>query len=94
MRSSRPVSGVCFPEPPTTDFRFTYSFGAPRGEKYFVFVNPPVVNHQLGIRRSYLSETRRVASEFLKRNLQLIVFAQSRLATELLQRLARTSGKR
>jgi DEAD/DEAH box helicase domain-containing protein len=42
------------------------------------------VNHQLGIRRSYLSETRRVASEFLKRNLQLIVFAQSRLSTEIL----------
>ena len=49
-----------------------------------MFVNPPVVNHQLGIRRSYLSETRRVAAEFLKRNLQLIVFAQSRLATEIL----------
>jgi len=58
--------------------------GAPRGEKLFVFVNPPVVNHQLGIRRSYLAETRRIASEFLKRNLQLIVFAQSRLATEIL----------
>jgi DEAD/DEAH box helicase domain-containing protein len=58
--------------------------GAPRGEKVFVFVNPPVVNHQLGIRRSYLSETRRIAGEFLERNLQLIVFAQSRLATEIL----------
>ncbi len=58
--------------------------GAPRGEKFFVFVNPPVVNHQLGIRRSYLAETRRVASEFLKRNLQVIVFAQSRLSTEIL----------
>ena len=58
--------------------------GAPRGEQFFVVVNPPVVNHQLGIRRSYLSETRRIASEFLKRNLQLIVFAQSRLATEIL----------
>jgi DEAD/DEAH box helicase domain-containing protein len=58
--------------------------GAPRGEKFFVFVNPPVVNHQLGIRRSYLGETRRIASEFLKRNLQLIVFAQSRLSTEIL----------
>jgi DEAD/DEAH box helicase domain-containing protein len=58
--------------------------GAPRGEKYFVFVNPPVVNRQLGIRRSYLAETRRVAAEFLNRNLQLIVFAQSRLTTEIL----------
>src|SRR5205823_9248597 len=58
--------------------------GAPRGEKFFVFVNPPIVNHQLGIRRSYLGETRRIASEFLKRNLQIIVFAQSRLSTEIL----------
>src|SRR3954471_14344812 len=58
--------------------------GAPRGEKFFLFVNPPVVNAQLGIRRSYLSESRRVALEFLKHNLQLILFAQSRLATEIL----------
>ena len=54
------------------------------GHKFFVFVNPPVLNQQLGIRRSYLSEARRVAAEFLKRNLQVIVFAQSRLATEIL----------
>jgi DEAD/DEAH box helicase domain-containing protein len=65
-------------------FELVENSGAPRGEKLFVFVNPPVVNHQLGIRRSYLSETRRVASEFLKRRLQLIVFAQSRLSTEIL----------
>ncbi len=65
-------------------FELVERSGAPRGEKFFIFVNPPVVNHQLGIRRSYLSETRRVASEFLKRNLQLIVFAQSRLSTEIL----------
>ena len=65
-------------------FELVERSGAPRGEKFFVFVNPPVVNHQLGIRRSYLGETRRVAAEFLKRNLQLIVFAQSRLSTEIL----------
>jgi DEAD/DEAH box helicase domain-containing protein len=58
--------------------------GAPRGEKFFLFVNPPVVNAQLGIRRSYLAESRRVALEFLKHNLQLILFAQSRLAVEIL----------
>src|SRR5215471_18008945 len=65
-------------------FELVEKSGAPRGEKFFVFVNPPVVNQQLGIRRSYLGETRRIASEFLKRNLQLIVFAQSRLTTEIL----------
>jgi DEAD/DEAH box helicase domain-containing protein len=58
--------------------------GAPRGEKFFVFVNPPIVNRELGIRRSCLNESRRVAGEFLRRNLQVILFAQSRLATEIL----------
>ena len=65
-------------------FELVSESGAPSGEKFFLFVNPPVVNQQLGIRRSYLAETRRVASEFLKRKLQVIVFAQSRLATEIL----------
>jgi len=58
--------------------------GAPAAEKFFVFYNPPVVNPQLGIRRSYLNETRRIARTFLGRGLQTIVFANSRLATEIL----------
>jgi len=65
-------------------FELVSESGAPRGEKWFLFVNPPVVNQQLGIRRSYLAETRRLAAEFLKRKLQVIVFAQSRLSTEIL----------
>jgi len=67
-----------------TSFELVEKSGAPRGEKFFICVNPPVVNAQLGIRRSYLAETRRVAIEFLKRGLQIIVFAQSRLSTEIL----------
>ncbi len=58
--------------------------GAPAAEKYFVCYNPPVVNPQLGIRRSYLNETRRLAKTFLARGLQTIIFANSRLATEIL----------
>jgi len=58
--------------------------GAPQGEKYFIFYNPPVVNKFLGIRRSYVNESRRVASVFLKNDLQTILFAQSRLITEVL----------
>lgn len=58
--------------------------GAPRGEKYFIFYTPPVVNQFLGIRRSYINESRRVAAVFLKNKLQTIVFAQSRLNTEVL----------
>lgn len=58
--------------------------GAPRGEKYFIFYNPPVVNKQLGIRRSYLHETRRIAADTIERGAQTLVFANNRLATEVL----------
>jgi DEAD/DEAH box helicase domain-containing protein len=58
--------------------------GAPRGEKYFIFYNPPVVNRFLGIRRSYVNESRLVASVFIQNDLQTIVFARSRLITEIL----------
>lgn len=58
--------------------------GAPSGEKTFVFYNPPVVNRALGIRRSYINESSRVAQEFLKHDLQTIVFSNSRLRAELM----------
>jgi DEAD/DEAH box helicase domain-containing protein len=58
--------------------------GAPAGEKLFVFYNPPMVNRNLGIRRSYIKEATRVAKELLARKLQTIVFANSRLHTEIL----------
>ncbi len=58
--------------------------GAPRGERYFAIYNPPVVNRQLGIRKSALNSARDVALSFLGKGLQTIVFAPSRLATEVL----------
>jgi DEAD/DEAH box helicase domain-containing protein len=67
-----------------TEFDVIEENGAPAGEKYFIFYNPPVVNRFLGIRRSYINETSRVAQEFLKHNLQTLVFANSRLHTEVL----------
>ena len=58
--------------------------GAPTGEKFFVLYNPPVINRQLGIRRSYLHETRRIAIDAIQRGQQTLVFANNRLATEIL----------
>jgi len=72
-------------------FELVDESGAPRGEKYFFFVNPPIVNRQLGIRRSYTQEARRVSLEFLRRGLQVIVFAQSRLVTEILTKYLKES---
>jgi DEAD/DEAH box helicase domain-containing protein len=58
--------------------------GAPSGGKHFIFYNPPIINKQLGIRRSVVSETQRIASRFVKNTIQTIVFARSRLRVEIL----------
>jgi len=58
--------------------------GAPAGEKHFVFYNPPVINSQLGIRKSALKEAGRIAQRFITNKVQTIVFAPYRLMVELL----------
>ncbi|HEY8739712.1 MAG TPA: DEAD/DEAH box helicase [Candidatus Dormibacteraeota bacterium] len=58
--------------------------GAPAAPRRLVFYNPPVVNAELGIRRSSLLETQRIASSFLKAGAQTIVFGRSRLQVEIL----------
>ncbi len=58
--------------------------GAPTGDRVFVCYNPPVVNPALGIRAPYLGEAAKLALRFLKEKIATIVFAQSRLATEVL----------
>jgi len=58
--------------------------GAPAGEKYFIFYNPPVVDPQLGIRRSAVLEAQAVARRFLAEDVQTVVFARARLTVEVL----------
>src|SRR5882672_5790284 len=65
--------------------------GAGESEKHVFFYNPPVVNRQLGIRRSYVHEAQHIGSAFLKRNISTIVFANSRLITEILVRYLKDS---
>ena len=66
--------------------RLVEESGAPQAERFFLFYNPPVVNRELGIRRSALDEARRIARAFLSRGLQTAVFARSRTQTEVLLR--------
>ncbi len=68
--------------------------GAPRGEKHFIFYNPPVVNQELGIRRSVVKEARAIAERFLQSRTQLIVFARSRMRVELLLTYLEQAGRR
>ncbi len=68
--------------------------GAPRGEKHFIFYNPPVVNHELGIRQSVIKTTRRISERFMSSGAQLIVFARSRMRVELLLTYLEKAGRR
>jgi len=58
--------------------------GAPTGEKHFIIYNPPVVNKQLGIRKSALNESYHLAQYFIRERIQTIVFARFRLQVEVL----------
>ncbi|MBI5029240.1 MAG: DEAD/DEAH box helicase [Chloroflexi bacterium] len=60
--------------------------GAAKGEKQFVVYNPPVVDQKLGMRRSSLLESVRLAQALLQRNVQTIVFARARRSVEVILR--------
>jgi len=68
--------------------------GAPSPEKFLLFYNPPVVNKQLGIRRSSTLVARTLATAFLSNNLQTIVFARSRLNVEILLHYLKEAAKK
>ena len=56
--------------------------GSPQGEKHFVFLNPPIVDPTLGIRRSVTLQTRDVVARLLNADVQTIVFSRARMAVE------------
>lgn len=58
--------------------------GAPHGRREFAFFNPPVVNQQLGIRRSVVLEATRIASELVRAGVHTIVFARARATAEVM----------
>lgn len=58
--------------------------GAPSGEKHFILYNPPVINVELGLRRSSVNETVRIASRFISQKIQTIVFGRYRMQVEII----------
>jgi DEAD/DEAH box helicase domain-containing protein len=58
--------------------------GAARGAVHFLIYNPPVVNRDLGLRRSALLESVRLAGDLLQHGVQAIVFAWARQTVELI----------
>ena len=58
--------------------------GAPQGERRIILYNPPIVDPDLGIRRSAGQESAELAAHFLEHGAQTIVFGRARLSTELM----------
>src|SRR5467141_2160675 len=58
--------------------------GAPRGERRLIFYNPPLLNREMGIRRSSMLEARRIAAPWIRTGVQTIVFCRSRLQVEVM----------
>ncbi|MBN2536241.1 MAG: DEAD/DEAH box helicase [Spirochaetales bacterium] len=58
--------------------------GAPSGERHFILYNPPLVDAVQGIRRGVMLEAQKIAVTMLKKGIKTIVFARSRVRTELI----------
>ena len=52
--------------------------GSSRGERRFIIYNPPVTDHALGLRKSSLLESVRLANDLFIHNVQSVVFACAR----------------
>jgi DEAD/DEAH box helicase domain-containing protein len=66
------------------DVRLVNRSGAPRGERRLIFYNPPLVNREMGVRRSSMLEARRIAAPWIRDGVQTIVFCRSRLQVEVM----------
>ncbi len=58
--------------------------GSPHGERHVIMVNPPLVDAELGIRRSSMFVARDIAARFIGDGAQTLCFARSRQDTEVL----------
>ncbi|MFN8460268.1 MAG: DEAD/DEAH box helicase [Anaerolineales bacterium] len=58
--------------------------GSARGPRHFLIYNPPLVDESLGLRKSSLLESVRLARELINSNVQTVVFARSRRSVEII----------
>lgn len=65
--------------------------GAEHGKRIFILYNPPVVDLDLGLRKSAVSEVVTLSKDLLSNNIQTILFIRSRKGVESLIRLLRST---
>jgi DEAD/DEAH box helicase domain-containing protein len=67
--------------------------GSSRGKQDIFIYNPPIIDLELGIRRSAIHESVRLADDFLAYDIQSIIFGRSRRTVELILAYLRQKGQ-
>ena len=66
--------------------------GSQHGQKYFCLYNPPIINPELGLRRSAIQESIRLANDLYQEEIQTVIFSRSRRGVEMLLTYLRSEG--
>jgi DEAD/DEAH box helicase domain-containing protein len=66
--------------------------GSRRGEKHFLIYNPPVIDRELGIRKSLTQECVRLATDLITSDVQTILFGRTRRTIEVILRYLKTES--
>ena len=67
--------------------------GSARGPRHFIIYNPPITDASLGLRKSSLLESVRLAQDLLNQDVQSVVFARSRRSVEIILRYLQENEK-
>ncbi len=67
--------------------------GSSRGERHFLLYNPPVVDEALGLRKSSLLESVRLAQDLFANQVQSVLFARSRRSVEIILTYLQATGE-
>ena len=65
--------------------------GAAKGPKHFLIYNPPVIDSNLGLRKSVLQESVDLVKDLINYHVQTVVFARSRRSVEIILTYLRES---
>ena len=58
--------------------------GSGRGERHFLLYDPPIIDEALGLRKSSIMESVRLAQDLGTHNIQSVIFARSRRSVEII----------
>ncbi len=66
------------------EFELIDNDGSSRGERHFIIYNPPVTDSALGLRKSSLLESVRLANDLLAHHVQSVIFTRTRRSVEII----------